>query len=158
MYGRRLVLPADLYTCPPEQIDAIELTNYPAGVRDTLRELHRVAYKNLVTAGQSMKQRYDQKAKVTPYTEGDVVWFYNPVRKIGRNPKLQRPWESGWLITKVINDILVRIERGRKKRCVHVDRIAPDERWDDPLASPCFLISLETIQEEDEGAESDASA
>ncbi|KAK3922734.1 Protein NYNRIN [Frankliniella fusca] len=65
------------------------------------------------------------KARVTPFEAGDKVWFYNPVRKRGINPKLQRSWESGWKIAKVINDITMRIQREKRRpRVVHVDRLA----------------------------------
>ncbi|KAK3907342.1 50S ribosomal protein L9 [Frankliniella fusca] len=61
------------------------------------------------------------------YSEGDIVWFLNPRRRVGVNPKLQRPWEHGWRVAKVLNDVTVRIERpGCKTRVVHVDRLAKD--------------------------------
>jgi len=128
MYGRRLVLPADLYTCPPEPPAESELRGLPADLRDVLRDLHHEAAQNLTSASHAMKMRYDGKARITPFRQGDMVWFYNPQRKKGINPKLQRPWECDWQITKVINDITVRIEReGKRPRVVHVDRLSKQD-------------------------------
>lgn len=112
-----------------------------------------MAAQNLRSAAATMKSRYDRKAMVTPFEEGDKVWFLNPQRSIGRCPKLQRPWESGWRIVKLINDITVRIQtQGRKPRVVHIDRIARDERGvarrprrrQNPLTAPCFTIAAES--------------
>lgn len=139
MFGRKLTLPADIQTRPPgapaSRLTKPELSEYVNRMRDTLRELHYSAAENLRAASKVMKQRYDKTARLTAFTEGDPVLLYNPVRTVGLSPKLQRPWESGWTIEKVINDCLVRIKRetrGRRnttvrRRCVHVDRIARDD-------------------------------
>ncbi|KAK3913501.1 Retrovirus-related Pol polyprotein from transposon 412 [Frankliniella fusca] len=125
MYGRRLVLPADLCTAPPLPQNEKKLEGYPSQLREVLRCLHREARSNMLSASKKMKERYDRKARVTPFEAGDKVWFYNPVRKRGINPKLQRSWESGWKIAKVINDITMRIQREKRRpRVVHVDRLA----------------------------------
>ena len=147
MFGRKLTLPADLQTMPPQppgsRLTQQDLREYANRMRDTLRQLHQHAAENLRAASKVMKQRYDRTARLTGFTEGDKVWLYNPVRVVGKSPKLQRPWESGWVVEKVLNDILVRIKKdvpGRrrdtcKRRCVHVDRIARDESA--PAARAC---------------------
>jgi hypothetical protein len=140
MYGRRLVLPADLLTCPPNPPPTTlpeRLREYPAKLRDTLRQLHDEAATNLRSAAKVMKERYDRTARVTPFQIGDRVWYRDPRRQLGHNPKLQRDWESGWVIREVYNDVLVGIEKGRTRRNVHIDRITRDSRNDDdPMAAP----------------------
>jgi len=160
LYGRRLVLPADLYTCPPTPEPNPKLKGFPADLREVLRDLHHEAAQNLKSAGEAMKLRYDCKARVLPYEDGDEIYFLNPRRKKGITPKLQRPWESGWRIVKVINDITVRIVKdGRAPRVVHVDRIAKAKapgrrrrkpRDNSPLAAPCFSIAEGAKIDEDE--------
>jgi hypothetical protein len=110
------------------------LREYPAQLRDTLRRLHDEAATNLRSAAKVMKKPCDRTARVTPFHR---VWCRDPRRQLGRNPKLQRDWESGWLIRAVYNDVLVGIEKGRTRRNVHIDRISRDSRnHDDPIAAP----------------------
>ncbi|KAK3928922.1 Xaa-Pro dipeptidase [Frankliniella fusca] len=94
-----------------------------AGAKPSLEQAARMSERH--HACPILAERYDRKARVTPFEAGDKVWFYNPIRKRGINPKLQRSWESGWKIAEVINDITMRIQREKRRpRVVHVDRLA----------------------------------
>ncbi|KAE8741225.1 hypothetical protein FOCC_FOCC013259, partial [Frankliniella occidentalis] len=65
--------------------------------------------------------------------------------KKGLTPKLQRPWEHGWVITHKINEVLMRIRKGRKMRCVHTDRLTADDSAGCPSTGPllAFLGKVE---------------
>ncbi|KAK3928978.1 Protein NYNRIN, partial [Frankliniella fusca] len=81
---------------------------------DVLHDLHREAHANMLSASKAMKRRYDRNARLTPYEQGD---------RRGINLKLQRSWESGWKIAKVINDITMRIQHRKNARgsCMSTD-------------------------------------
>ena len=73
-----------------------------------------------------MKTRYDRRANMKEFQENDLVWFYNPQRRIGKSPKLQQDWEGPYRIIKKINDVIYRIQKGprTKMKVIHVDRLA----------------------------------
>lgn len=72
-----------------------------------------------------MKRLYDRSTHFNSYNAGDAVWFYNPLRKQGLNPKLQRRWHGPFLVTERINDVIYRIKRSprAKPKVVHHDRL-----------------------------------
>lgn len=140
LYGRDLCLPADLATCPPSSREDDKASGYPLALRNELREIHRDASQHRRDAAKAMKSRYDLNARLSHFDVGDKVWLYNPRRRVGVMPALQSHWQRGWIVTHVINDILVRIQRENKKRVVHIDRIAADKARPSAQASP--ILSL----------------
>ena len=72
-----------------------------------------------------MKDRYDTLLEGQLLDVGDAVWLHNPQRKKGLSPKLQRPWEGPYIVTKVINDSVYRIQLGAKTKpkVVHRNRL-----------------------------------
>lgn len=142
LYGRDLCLPADLRTCPPLARKADKTAGYPLKLRNTLREIHRQAAAHRKDASRAMKHRYDLNARLSSFKVGDKVWLYNPRRRVGITPTLQFNWDRGWIITHVINDVVVRIRRKRddQLRVVHIDRIAADTARPDPGCAPLLSI------------------
>ncbi|KAJ8973583.1 hypothetical protein NQ317_011837 [Molorchus minor] len=72
----------------------------------------------------------ERESNNSGYQAGDEVWLYNPARKKGRSPKLQKTWEGPYTVIKRINDLVYRIQRGprAKMKVVHLDRLAPYRR------------------------------
>lgn len=72
-----------------------------------------------------MKKCYDKHLRHTNFNIGDAVWYYNPQRKVGICPKLQRPWKGPFTVTKKLNDVLYRIQFNQrsKAKIVHHDRL-----------------------------------
>ena len=65
---------------------------------------------------------------------GDAVWYYDPQRKVGVCPKLQRPWKGPFTVTKKLNDVLFRIQLNPrcKPKIVHHDRLKPYRKEQKP--------------------------
>ena len=74
---------------------------------------------------QTMKQQYDPLLEHQPLEAGEAVWLYNPQRKKGLTPKMQRPWQGPYIITKRINDLVYRIPLGprAKPKVVHRNQL-----------------------------------
>jgi hypothetical protein len=66
---------------------------------------------------------YDKKKFGTPFQEGELVWLFVPYKKKSLSPKLQTFWEGPYKVTKKINDLLYRIQRKRKQKVVHFNRL-----------------------------------
>ena len=45
-------------------------------------------------ASDAMKRKYDLKSNLRVFNIDDSVWVYDPTRKVGVNPKLQRLWKG----------------------------------------------------------------
>ena len=55
----------------------------------------------------------------------DAVWFHNPQCKKGLTPKLQRPWQRPYIVTKRINDLVywIQLRPSTKPKVVHRNRL-----------------------------------
>lgn len=123
-YGREIRLPVDLrYGRPDEGEEPIA---YVEDLRNRMDWVYETARTMLNKVSDEMKTRYDRNANVGNFQEGNQVWLYNPKRRKGRCPKLQRDWEGPYQIIKKINDVICRIKlTERRSRVIHIDRLAP---------------------------------
>ena len=123
-FGRTLTVPADLLTGVAPNSKPQPRTEYAAKLRRTLDRAHSVARETLGRDAEEAKRRYDVRAEMPRFKVGDKVWLYDPRRKKGVNPKLQRPWVGPCIVRKKITDVVfrVRLPRG-KDLVVHADRL-----------------------------------
>ena len=98
MLGRELRLPIDLLFSGlgrrPSRLPQSTLTSYKNEWNG-----HDFARETLKIESDRQKRRYDHRVGRCLYSAGDAVWLYNPRRKKGVTPKLQRPWEGPYLVT-----------------------------------------------------------
>ena len=96
MYGREITLPVDLVFGKPE--DEIENDScYAFDLAEKIEEVHELARKNIEFSSGVQKRAYDHKVQLNSYGVGDLVWFYEPRRKKGKNKKLSRPWKGPYV-------------------------------------------------------------
>ncbi|UYV64930.1 K02A2.6-like [Cordylochernes scorpioides] len=89
LFGRELKLPCDLIFGCPNSIG--EGSNeFVDRLHSRLEKVHRWAREKLEIASEAMKVRYDTHACGNDLQEGGLVWLYNPKRKKGLSPKLQK--------------------------------------------------------------------
>ena len=136
--GREMKLPVDLmFGRPPADEDAKELSLpvYVADLQERLRIVHGFAREKLQLRSDKMKMRLDSRQLTNTFNEGDAVWLYQPQRRKGLSPKLQRPWEGPYRIIKKINDLVYRIQLSprAKPKVVHVERLSPYRGGTPPL-------------------------
>ncbi|UYV66979.1 K02A2.6-like, partial [Cordylochernes scorpioides] len=133
LFGRELKLPCDLIFGCPNSIG--EGSNeFVDRLHSRLEKVHRWAREKLEIASEAMKVRYDTHACGNDLQEGGLVWLYNPKRKKGLSPKLQKSWEGPFRIVKKLNDVVFRIQRSShsKPKVVNFNRLAP---FKEPLIS-----------------------
>lgn len=125
--GRELTLPIDLWrSAPPEARHSDP--SYVQQMRETMERIYEEARCNLNLTAESMKRRYDYKSNGVTFNEGNLVWLFNPQRRIGKSPKLQCDWEGPYKVLRRISDLIYEIKKdavGSRKKIVHVDRLAP---------------------------------
>ena len=110
MMGRELKLPIDLIFGRPEEEPPQTVTDYANMLHERLERVHHFAHHHLQLMSNKMKQQYDPLLECQPFQAGDAVWLHNPLRKKGLSPKLQRPWQGPYIVTKQINDLVYRIQ------------------------------------------------
>ena len=127
MLGRELTLPVDMTLGRPIRDERLCATEHAYQLEQRLLDVHDFARKHLDISSESMKRRYDIKAHKIPYKVGDAVWYYYPKRRVGFNPKLQRPWKGPMIVVEVLNEVLFRIQSGprNKPMVVHHDKLKP---------------------------------
>lgn len=125
MMGRDLRLPVDLLMGRPVEEPTTLATDYAANLQRRLEQVHEFVRPQLKLTSDRMKERYDILQNAEPLEEGSAVWLYNPRKKKGLSPKFSRPWEGPYVVVKKVNDLVYRIQLGRrtKPKVVHRNRL-----------------------------------
>ncbi|GLV42893.1 Glutamate receptor interacting protein [Carabus blaptoides fortunei] len=78
-----------------------------------------------VIASDRMKDKYDVKQGTVGLRSEIWSGLYNPRRRLGFSPKLQRPWEGPYTVVKRINDVIYRIRKllKGKPKIMHVNQL-----------------------------------
>ncbi|KAJ8910177.1 hypothetical protein NQ315_016188 [Exocentrus adspersus] len=136
---REMKLPIDLIHSRPlteedEDRDRTTLPEFVASLEERLKRVREFARNRLLLTRDRMKMRLDVKPGHNVFKEGDAVWLYQPQRKKGLSPRLQRTWEGPYLIVKKVNDLVYRIQMSTKvkPKVVHVERLNPYQGKDPP--------------------------
>ncbi|GFW23496.1 integrase core domain protein [Trichonephila clavipes] len=92
-----------------------------------MEEMHHLARERIGMASEKMKTRYNARATGHNFQKGDKVWLWNPKRRKGLSPKLQTNWEGPYTVLKILNDVVVRIQKSPhlKPKVIHYNRLAP---------------------------------
>ena len=144
MLGRKLRLPIDLLFSRPRKETLRSPTEYAHRLQERMERAHDFARGTLKIESERQKRRFDHRVDRCLYSAGDAIWLYNPRRKKGVTPKLQRPWEGPHLVTKRISDIVYRIQMTDKckPKAVHFNGLKPYTGTDPPT-----WLSLATTKE-----------
>ena len=127
MLGRELTLPVDMTLGRPIRDERLCGTEHAHQLEQRLLDVHDFARKHLDISSESMKRRYDMKTYKVLYKVGDAWQYYFPKRKVGFNPKLQRPWKGPYIVVEQFNDVLFRIQSRQRTKpiVVHHDKLKP---------------------------------
>ncbi|KAK2899766.1 hypothetical protein Q8A73_012895 [Channa argus] len=129
MFGRELRTPVDLVFGPPPEpeITGGPELDYLRQLKERLSVVYQLARESQGDAGARQKRAYDGQCHGHPFSVGDNVWVYCPVRKRGLSPKLTSHWQGPREILDRISEVVYRVcMPGRGRRVVlHRDRLAP---------------------------------
>ena len=105
LFGREPRLPCDLKFGfrPNENVVG---DDYVSELRKRMGEIHDRVRENIRDASDRMKVRYDINTNKAGYQTGDLVWLFDPKRRRGFSPKLQRSWDGPYKVMKRINDVV----------------------------------------------------
>ena len=154
VFGREIILPLQALIPLPEK-DTSHMdssTDYVCHLKNKLEENYKIARKSLNKAAICQKRRYDLKAKKNNFSKGQLVWIYDPSRKIGRCPKLTSRWKGPYIIEKKIDDVTYRVKRTLRQpsSVYHIDRLASYRGKNVPTWAVKYRKTLVTEKESSE--------
>ena len=121
MFGREISMPVDVMiaSTPDEPVSHIE---YVKKLKQKLQYCYDLAGRKLKKGAEVQKRLYNKNLYGEKLVAGDVVWYANKLRKIGKSPKLEPKYRGPYLIHKIYNDVLANIQMtNRKFSTVHTD-------------------------------------
>ena len=136
--GREAVLPAEAVTGFPSSgqdcESPIDEDAYVTNLRNKLAQTHDVARWNLRTHAVYQKRRYDLRACKQLLEPGQVIWLYNPTRRIGVCSKLTSKWKGPYVVIRKLDDVtyLVKNSPKQKTKLYHIDRLLAPYRGRNP--------------------------
>lgn len=127
IFGREMRLPCDLkFGCRPGERETVG-DDYVGKLRKRMDAIHTSVRQHTRISSDRMKEQYDVRAQDGGYKLEDLVWLYNPKRRRGCSPKLERNWDGPYKVLKKISDVIYRIMKmpNGKRKIVHYNRLAP---------------------------------
>ena len=124
--GRNIVLPLQAFTVHPSK-EGVSIDQYVANLQQLITQIHEDVRINLKKAANYRKKQYDVHAVKKQFVEGQLIWLYDPIRKLGVCQKFVSKWKGPFLVTKRIDDLNYFIKKSAKQlpKIVHVDRLMP---------------------------------
>jgi hypothetical protein len=130
MFGRDFRVPLELVLPVPDEdlvidVNADSVDHFVKKLGQTFKHVYGLTREHLQKSVVVQKHYYNRKAFTRKFVVGQSVWLYNPQRKKGRTPKLDKPWDGPYAIVKVLGDVLceIKLSRRGKSRIVHVDKL-----------------------------------
>ena len=129
LLGREVRLPLDAFVGPPPEVayECMPATEYAAALAEAMQQAHAVVSEHMDEVYDYQKRNYDRSVKAETYEVGQPVWLrvYPQVR--GKSKSLMKPWDHGWVITAVLSDVNLKIQKTMKGKSmvVHSDRLKP---------------------------------
>ncbi|XP_022088652.1 uncharacterized protein LOC110978178 [Acanthaster planci] len=116
MLGREVGLPLDVVVGSPEgQPEALEVHEYVDGLRMRIERSHEFARRHLQRIQRYQKWQYDRRAQGAGFEPEQAAWLYNPAKKVGRAPKLQRYWKGPFAVLDCI-DVTYMIQKSTRAK------------------------------------------
>ena len=127
MLGREVNLPIELALgAVAEPQKNIEESQYVSGLRgklDSIYQLVRNSFKMKLP-----KKDSDSRLSSKTYKIGDLVYYHDSTRSVGKSPKLKSDvWKGPCVITRKFSDLLFEIKSHSvgKSKILHFDRLKP---------------------------------
>lgn len=127
LFAREMVLPIDIMLNLDHGEKFRPVSEYVAGVSQTLETVVEAVRRHQNKASAQQKKGYDFRAQPQWYTENELVWLRDKVRRRGLCPKLQRRFKGPFRVMERILEVLYRIcpVHGGGETVIHVNRLKP---------------------------------
>jgi hypothetical protein len=101
--------------------------DYVESVRERMAVAYDLVRDHLGKAAHRYKRQYDLRAKTAKFKPGDLVYYYNPRKRQGRQDKWRRLFIGPFTVTRQPGPVNYEIQRSAKSKpfIVHVDKLKP---------------------------------
>ena len=128
MFGREVMLPANLIAKPPQEPMESKVP-FVLGFRETLRDAHSRVRAATQKSARTQKIYYDRRSKRLQFHTGQLVWLYWPKPPVRQKfKKLSQLWTGPWKIGHFKSPVVVEIHSTvgvKKRQTVNIDRLVP---------------------------------
>ena len=102
LYGRDPKLPTeDALSCPVDRTQ-VDLSDYKTEVSLNMAEAWKLARERISKAQTHQKKQHDKLVKNSKFSEGDVVFLYDPSLKTGKAYKFAKPFRGPYKIVHLV--------------------------------------------------------
>jgi hypothetical protein len=101
--------------------------NYVEQKLNLVEESHALVRENLHATSTRQKRCYDGRFRFQTFHVGQWTWLYNPMRYIGRSPKMQRNYSGPILVTTQLGPALFVLQKARRSKTIviHAGKLKP---------------------------------
>ncbi len=127
MLGREVNLPIQVALGANPPADHECYCEYVEELRETMMAVHALAREHLQKNTERQKRDYDTRACTTIYKIGDLVYYVDETKTIGKSPKLQQKWIGPCVVVRKLSDLVYELKPGPKAKCKrrHHDKLKP---------------------------------
>ena len=133
MLGREVNTPADIVYGleSPESVTSYD--DFVESVREKMSTAYDIVRQNLNVVAERNKRHYDLRAKPRSFSVGQLVYYYNPRKHVGRSEKWQRKYVGPFRVEKVLSPVNVLLRKSNKSKpfVAHIDKVK--ECYEDPV-------------------------
>jgi len=125
MFAREVNTPADIAYGLIPPVSEPTYDDFVEEVREKMTAAYDIVRDNLRVAAERNKRYYDMKLKRADFHEGDMVYYYNPRKFIGRSEKWARKYTGPFRIVKELTPVTMLLQTFNKRRTfvAHVDKL-----------------------------------
>ena len=125
MFGRQARFPVDLLFDTPVPESEVKLPEYVNKLQQSLTSAYTRVREIMGVKQERQKEQYDAKVHGKPYTDGDLIWLFNPALPRGHARKFRRPWIGPYRILEKLSEANYRIQHmsNGKRAVIHFDRL-----------------------------------
>jgi len=126
--GTEVRAPADtVYGSLDEQPSTETYDNYVESMRERMTTAYEEARVALRRAAERNTKYYGVRVQAKEYRKGQLVYYFNPRKFVGRQDKWERKYTGPFLIVGTPSPVTVQLQRrkGAKTMTIHVDKVKP---------------------------------
>ena len=114
MLGREVNTSADIVYGLEHPEPAASYDDFVESVREKMNTAYEIVRQNLGVVAERNKRYYDLRAKPKSLSVGQLVYYFNPRKHVGRSDKWQRKCTGPFRVEKVLSTVNVLLPKSNK--------------------------------------------
>jgi len=125
MLGREVNTPADIVYGLKDPEPLTSYDDFVESVRGKMSTAYEIVRQNLGVVAERNKRYYDLRARPTSFSVGQLVYYFNPRKHVGRSEKWQRKYAGPFREEKVLSPVNLLLRKSRKSKpfVAHIDKV-----------------------------------